>query len=197
MGVGKANRQRLAGLPLSSDQRPIARPPRHNKAVILRAPVMKFLHERFLEYLAAQGWTVLGGASDAPRGMPVTTPEHAAFLSLFAQLSRADDTRWFLAAADYAGTADNAFAWDAFRQISLDAAMSDDDRRGVQAFWDRHLPIFMSVDGDYAFLALDRESGSVVHGTEPEFEAVSVVARSLDDLFEDVMAGGPAAAVVA
>ena len=157
------------------------------------------VHERFLDHLAARGWAVSRATADAGAcaRLPATTPAHAAFLSLFAQLSNADDTRWFLGAADYAGTAGNAFAWDAFQQLSLDAAMSDDDRRSVQAFWDRHLPIFLSVDGEYAFLALDRESGRVVHGVEPEFEAVSVVAPSLEDLFEDVMAGRPAAAFVA
>ncbi|MFJ1301868.1 hypothetical protein ACILG0_18025 [Pseudomonadota bacterium AL_CKDN230030165-1A_HGKHYDSX7] len=159
---------------------------------------MKSVHERFLDHLASRGWVVsrVNAEAGACAGLPATTPEHAAFLSLFAQLSSADDTRWFLGAADYAGSVDSAFAWDAFQQLSLDAAMSDEDRRGVQAFWDRHLPIFMSVDGEYAFLALDRESGRVVHGIEPEFEAVSVVAPSLEDLFEDVMAGGPAAAFV-
>ena len=36
----------------------------------------------------------------------------------------------------------------------------------------------MSVAGDYEFLAIDQDTGAVVHGIEPEFEAVTVVADS-------------------
>lgn len=156
---------------------------------------MTTLHERFLDHLAARDWTVLRTAPGAPPGSPSGSEDHAAFLSLYTQLSSEDDTRWFISAADYAGTTDSAFAWDAFRAISLEAATSDADRQAVETFWTRHLPIFMRVDGDYEFLALDRESGRVVHGVEPEFEAVSEVASSLDALFEQVLAGGKAAAL--
>ncbi|MBB1624620.1 hypothetical protein [Achromobacter sp. UMC71] len=80
------------------------------------------LHERFLGYLAARGWTVLhSAAGTGPAIVPANTDNHSGFLPLYAQLSSADDTCWFLSAADYAGTAENAFAWDAFRTISLDA----------------------------------------------------------------------------
>ncbi len=154
------------------------------------------LHERFLDYLAARGWTVLRrAASTGPAIGPATTDRHSAFLSLYAQLSSADDACWFLSAADYAGTAENAFAWDAFRTIGLEAAINAADRQAVEAFWTRHLPFFMRVGGDYEFLALDLNSGRVVHGVEPEFEAVSEVACSLDALFEQVLAGGKAAAL--
>lgn len=159
---------------------------------------MATLHERFLGYLAARGWTVQHTApgAAAPTGSPAGTADHAAFLSLYMQLSNADDTRWFLSAADYAGTADSAFGPGFFRDISLEAAMSDADRQTVESFWERHVPIFMSVDGDYEFLALDRVSGRVVHGIEPEFEAVSMVAGSLDALFEQMLTGGKAAALL-
>ncbi len=154
---------------------------------------MSNLHERCLSVLAARGWRV-------HRATPVATPadssEHAAFLSLYTQLSSADDTRWFLSAADYAGTADSAFGRDAFRDISLEAAISDADRHAVEAFWARHVPIFMSVDGDYEFLAIDLISGQVVHGVEPEFEAVSEVASSLGELFEQMLADDEAAALL-
>ncbi|MBD9474842.1 hypothetical protein IB268_18115 [Achromobacter sp. ACM01] len=157
------------------------------------ADPMSILHERFLGLLAARGWTVLGAT---PMAAPADASEHAAFLSLYTQLSSADDTRWFLSAADYAGTADSAFGWDAFRDISLEAAISDADRHAVETFWARHVPIFMSVDGDYEFLAIDRISGRIVHGVEPEFEAVSEVASGLGDLFEQMLADGEAAALL-
>ncbi|OZI35619.1 hypothetical protein CEG14_11155 [Bordetella genomosp. 1] len=160
---------------------------------------MTTLHERFLDHLAASGWTVrraapgeLAAAVDAAAG----APSHAAFLSLYTQLNSADDTRWFLAAADYTAASDDAFGPDAFRQISMDAAMSEADRQAVTAFWARHLPIFMSVGGDYAYLALDRDTGRIVHGVEPAFEEVSVVAESLDALLAAILAGGAAAALL-
>lgn len=151
---------------------------------------MTTLHERFLDHLAARGWALRRAAPGvATLSSPSGLEGHTAFLSLYTQLSSEDDTRWFLSAADYAGTTDSAFAWDAFRGISLEAAMSDTERQAVQTFWARHLPIFMSVDDEYEYLALDRESGRVVHGVEPEFEVVSEVASSLDALFEQTLAG--------
>lgn len=70
------------------------------------------------------------------------------------------------------------------------------DNAGIESFRERHVPIFMSVDGDYEFLAIDRRSGLVVHGVEPEFEAVSEVAGGLDGLFEQMLADGQAAALL-
>lgn len=161
------------------------------------AGLMNILHERFLDFLAARGWTVLRPEpGPAPMAAPAGSAEHAAFLSLYTQLSSADDTRWFLCAADYAATGGSAFGWDAFRGMSLEAAESDAGRQEVEAFWTRHVPIFMSVDGDYEFLAIDRRSGQVVHGVEPEFEAVSEVAGGLDELFEQMLADGQAAAML-
>ncbi|MEB3095950.1 hypothetical protein VCS63_08995 [Achromobacter sp. D10] len=158
---------------------------------------MNLLHERFLDHLSARGWTVL---RTAPRAVipasPAGSEAHAVFLSLFTQLSSADDTRWFLSATDYAGTAESAFDQDTFRDISLEAAISDADRQMVETFWARHVPLFMSVDGEYEFLALDRVSGAVVHGAEPEFEAVSEMAPSLESLFDQMLAGGKAAALL-
>lgn len=161
------------------------------------AGLMSILHRRFLDFLAARGWTVLPSESvSAPMAAPAGSTEHALFLSLYTQLSSADDTRWFLSAADYAGTADSAFGQDAFRQMSLEAALGDADRQEIDAFWARHVPIFMSVGDDYEFLAIDRISGRIVHGVEPEFEAVSEVASSLGDLFEQMLADGKAAALL-
>jgi len=158
---------------------------------------MSILHERFLDFLGARGWTVLRTEpGSAPMAAPAGSTEHAAFLSLCTQLGSGDDTRWFLCAADYAGTTRSAFGWDAFHGMSLEAAVSDADRQEVEAFWARHVPIFMSVDGDYEFLAIDRRSGQVVHGVEPDFEVVSEVASGLDDLFEQMLADGQAAALL-
>lgn len=55
----------------------------------------------------------------------------------------------------------------------------------------------MSVAGEYEFLAIEGDSGRIVHGIEPEFEDTREVAPSLAALFEDMMAGRAAAALLA
>ncbi|CAB3689362.1 hypothetical protein LMG1866_01979 [Achromobacter ruhlandii] len=151
-------------------------------------------YRRFLDHLAARGWTVT--APTAATAPPAFAGAYAPFSAMFDALSNAAGTRWFLSARDYAGDAGDDFPWDALRQISLDAALDAAERQAVQAFWTRHAPIYLSVDGDYEFLAIDRESGRIVHGVEPEFEDTTPVAASLDALFLDMMAGGATAALL-
>lgn len=55
----------------------------------------------------------------------------------------------------------------------------------------------MSVAGDYEFLAIERDSGRIVHGIEPEFEDIRVVSPNLEALFEDMIAGRATAAFLA
>ena len=95
-------------------------------------------------------WTV-ARAADPATPPPGAHAAHRDFLGRYALLCRADESVWFLSAADYAGTADSAFAWDEFKHLSLDAALDDEDRQGIHTFWDRHLPVLMSVAGDYEF----------------------------------------------
>jgi hypothetical protein len=149
---------------------------------------MQHIHERLLARLAALGWTV---ERNAPAGAPAPAlpAAHRDFLDRYSLLCRADETAWFLSAADYAGMADSAFAWDEFKRLSLDAALDDEDRQAISTFWDRHLPVLMSVAGDYEFLAIDQSTGAVVHGIEPEFEVVTVVADSWAGFCEAVIAG--------
>lgn len=150
---------------------------------------MPHRHEGFLNYLSASGWIVQRAATAADAPGLDTRPEHLSFLRRFSLLCGADETTWFLSAGDYAGTTDSAFAWNEFERLSLDAALDAEDRARIASFWARHLPILLSVAGDYAFLAIDRATGAVVHGVEPEFEATTPVASSLEALFEAIMEG--------
>lgn len=157
--------------------------------------------QRFLDHLAALGWTVLRTTPTTTTTTPAAAPGEAqgygAFLATFTELHNADQTRWFLSAADHDGTADNAFPWHTLRDISLEAALDDAGRQAVLNFWQQHTPIYMSVAGDYEFLAIDRESGRIVHGIEPEFEDISVVSPDLGTLFEDMIVGRATAALLA
>jgi len=151
--------------------------------------------QRFLDHLAARGWTVL---RTTPTSTPAAAPRDAhgygAFLATFTELHNADQTRWFLSAADHDCTADSAFPWHTLRDISLEAALDDAGRQAVLDFWQQHTPIYMSVAGAYEFLAIERDSGRIVHGIEPEFEDTRDVAPNLAALFEDMIAGRAMAA---
>lgn len=153
--------------------------------------------ERFLDHLATLGWTVQRSTSaSAPVAAAGDAYGYGAFLATFTELHNADQTRWFLSAADHDGTADSAFPWHAMRDISLEAALDDAGRQAVLDFWQQHTPIYMSVAGEYEFLAIARDSGRIVHGIEPEFEDTRDVAPNLAALFDDMMAGRAASALL-
>ncbi|MFP3743051.1 hypothetical protein SB816_08320 [Achromobacter sp. SIMBA_011] len=159
---------------------------------------MTSLPQRFLDHLAALGWTVRRTTpSPTPAAAPGDAHGYGAFLATFIELHNATQTRWFLSAADHDCTADSAFPWHALRDISLEAALDDGGRQAVLDFWSQHTPIYMSVAGDYEFLAIERDSGRIVHGIEPEFEDTREVAPSIAALFEDMIAGRAMAALLA
>lgn len=115
------------------------------------------------------------------------------FLSSYQTFCNADETQWFISAADYQNDAAEGFSWNEFETMSLQAA--DDDQAAIAqiiSFWDRHLPVFMRVDGEYAYAAYclgGENSGCYVAGREPEFEEVSVLGRSLPEFHAWVLRG--------
>ncbi|MFD0555924.1 hypothetical protein FB566_1141 [Stackebrandtia endophytica] len=140
------------------------------------------------------GWTVERTSirRDAPAALTSASPTQLAWASSFTRLSNPDDTTWFLSMNDYAGTSDDAFAWDAIETLSLEAATDVHENALVLEFWRRHRPILLSVRHRYSYLAV-RADGVVVHGAEPEFEQTSDVAADLDSLLRSVgMPGEPA-----
>jgi hypothetical protein len=129
----------------------------------------------------------------APRGVPTSLVD----LLVEAQgaVSR-DETTWFLNLADYAGASTSAFEWDAWERLSMSAADGDEAwSDAIRAFWAKHVPFLLSVRGNYSYLAVSlagETAGSVVQGSEPEFEDVTVVASSIEAFrsqLEDVLAG--------
>jgi hypothetical protein len=95
-----------------------------------------------------------------------------------------DQTTWFLGVADYAGTGQTAFGWDAWERLSLEAAEGDEEWSGsIRRFWAAHLPFLLCVRDRYSYLACSLAgptAGAVVQGGEPEFEEVTVVAASIE-----------------
>jgi hypothetical protein len=154
--------------------------------------------EAALAALRALNWTVQLAAERVPLPAAIDARYGAipqavrAFLEQLEVCTGGDERAWFLGSADYAGQGDSAFAWDEWERISADEAdaMSAAQSR---AFWDAHLPILQSVDGDYAYLAVCVDSasadyGHVVRGDGPAFEDASVVCRSFDELLSLIAA---------
>lgn len=135
-----------------------------------------------IAHLVGSGW--VSAAAHRPRDEAIPRPLAGApdglvdWVSAFASLSAPDDAVWFLSLADYDDQTDDAFAWNAFETLSLEAAATECEAARVREFWSAHVPILLGVRGHYAYLAV-RADGAVVHGEEPEFEESTVVAESL------------------
>lgn len=143
--------------------------------------------DTFLGNLVRRGWTLEarsdGAAVDAA-ALRGASEELRRFLCSYQTLTNAAETRWLNAADDFGRTPASGFAWNEFERIALAAAEGDDAWiRDVQAFWSMHLPILMSVGNRYEYVAYctaGTHAGAYVHGAEPEFDDVTVVATSLD-----------------
>jgi hypothetical protein len=117
-------------------------------------------------------------------------PEYTAFLYVVKQCMTSSEQTWFLCEADYNNSSDSDFHWNEFELISLEAAVDDEGWRSeIMTWWDKYLPIMMSVRDGYSFYAIDikNEIGSIVRGEEPEFEEVNKVADNLHDFLQLIM----------
>jgi len=136
------------------------------------------------------GWTHEPPTSteDGPPAALRTAPETVIpWVSSFSLLSNSEETVWFLSRDDYSTGAEGAFAWNECEQLSIQAAMTDDEASAISRFWKRHLPILLSVRNGYEYLAV-RDDGAVVHGTEPEFEEAVVVFSHFEELLRYIAA---------
>ncbi|HEL4244291.1 SMI1/KNR4 family protein [Stenotrophomonas maltophilia] len=157
---------------------------------------MKVLYSGFLKFLVAKGWSLVGRSDRdgvSPSSDNLVNSDIPAyyleFLLNFLSLANEDESRWFVSIEEFAGVSDSAFSWDEFEKMSIDAAMTDADGEDVRKFWVEYLPIFIAVDRDYQFVGLDRSSGVVVHGVEPDFESVTRLAETFDEFLVAAMNG--------
>ncbi len=145
------------------------------------------------ESLHAVGWAYEpplspdGGVPSALRAAPGAAIR---WVSSFSLLSSADETTWFWSGEDYSSGPERAFAWNELEQLSIQAAITNDEAAAVSRFWSRHVPILLSVRDGYEYLAV-RDDGAVVHGAEPEFEDASVVWSRFEDLLEYIVESPP------
>ena len=109
------------------------------------------------------------------------------FIRQFSLCANKEFTKWFITFEDFG---EEGFRWNEFEQISLEAADDDTEwRKQVTDFWDKHLPVFMSVEGEYEYYAVNVESGQVVFGFEPEFEEPETAADSFEDFIGKIVTG--------
>lgn len=156
------------------------------------------MYKNLIEWLKKNGWqyilntskvdivnnTILNRYNNLPDA-------YVAFLECFESVSNNDDTEWFLCEKDFKSEAeDEAFRWNEFEMLSLEAAEGDDEwQTEIKSWWSTKLPIVMSVKNGYLFYAIDTEndSGIIVKGQDPEFEEVCIVADSFEDFIDMII----------
>lgn len=99
-----------------------------------------------------------------------------------------DEKSWLICMNEYCGTSDLAFSWDEIEKMSL-VEGDDDYNEPIIEFWNKHIPIALSVRNGYAYYALDigNDFGSVVYSYEPEFEETEKVASSFYEFLDMIM----------
>lgn len=105
------------------------------------------------------------------------------FISNLQMCENSSSTKWFLTAKDYLPQ-EQGFQWNEFEMQSLEYC---DDENDIISYWDKHLPIFLSVDGEYSYYAINIENGNVVAGYEPEYEDSTVIAEDFNSFIEKII----------
>lgn len=160
--------------------------------------LMKYenLFIQFKEKIVSDGGTVGekryidAGFPDNPMFRNCNDKVFRAFVNYFTKIESYGGSAWFLYRKDYENS-DNqdGFAWNEFEKMSLASADSDDEKQQIKNWWERHLPVAMSVSGDYTFLAIDLDNGNIVQGYEPEFEDTVKVAENFEELLKMIVSG--------
>lgn len=155
---------------------------------------MNELAKRFSEWAAYSGWSIK--LADEKRELPADIarryafipPDWLEFIGCFDDIVNAEDNVWFLVPNNF--TDNGGFAWNEFENISLGAAADDAEwAADVRGFWDEHLPIVMSVAGDYHYYAIGIKTGEVFEGWEPEFEDPQMCAPGFAAFIEHIISG--------
>ncbi len=146
----------------------------------------KNLVDTFISRMKQKGWDIAWNETQDKCILEIITDRYTnipeewlEFAGSIRHMVSPDETTWFLGTEDFDVQGDQAFRWNEWERISLESAGDDAEWTGrIKEFWDQHLPIVMSVKGGYSYYAISMADGSVVHGSEPEFEACEVVAPS-------------------
>ncbi|MBC8141783.1 MAG: hypothetical protein H7Y38_10135 [Armatimonadetes bacterium] len=146
-----------------------------------------------LDKLVAAGWEVK--LYDAPQAVPLplanryadVPDDYRLFLSWVKTCASPRGTDWFLTLPEFAGEADNRFAWNEWERQSIASFEGNVEwEQATRTFWDTHLPVFLSA-GMYSYVAYDLTSprrelvGAInLHWEEPRPRAESFTAFVAD-----------------
>lgn len=97
----------------------------------------------------------------------------------FDEIENSTETVFFLTHSSFEEVLDSAFTYDTFEKLSIESAAAEEQRVEILEFWNTHIPFLISLHNGYEYYAVSIKDGSIVHGCEPEFEAVSVAADSM------------------
>lgn len=151
--------------------------------------------EKFLTYMKEQGWVVeLNKIREdcLPQVIVeryINVPQQwRDFISTVKYLTNSDESAWFLCKNDFDVQKELSFRWNEWEVISLENAENDIGwETEIKKFWNIHLPIIMSVKDRYSYYAISLNNGSVVYGSEPEFEECKIVANSFEEFLSKIM----------
>ena len=117
---------------------------------------------------------------------PCIPSDYFTFLNSFSLLMNHSETTWFNSISDFNETnTESDFKWNEFEIMSVDAFEGDKEQQQIiKEFWNKHLPIILSVKDGYAFFAIgvaEENFGKIYFGIEPEFEELELVANSFEE----------------
>lgn len=153
--------------------------------------------QKFLTYMNKCGWNI---EMKKERGfnLPETIKKRYKhipeiwfeFIAVVQSMVSGDETTWFLCEDDYDLQGTRAFHWNEWELVSLENAENDEEwENEIKEFWDKNFPIILSVKNGYSYYAISMENGSIVKGSEPEFEECEKVADSFEDFMKSIFEG--------
>lgn len=150
---------------------------------------------QFLKWAEEKGWQIQCRSKmdiDLPNHILLRYPkipqEFLKFLKEVEYCITPDEKSWFICLKEYKGTSDFAFTWDEIEKMSL-VEGDDSYNEEIIKFWNKHLPIALSVRSEYTYYALDvgDDFGSIVHSFEPYFEEPEKIASSFFEFLDKIM----------
>ena len=153
------------------------------------------MFKEFYDWASKKGWRIEEQSDIIPlpsiinnrySNIPLSWKDFISRLTLCCNQS---ETVWFLTPNDFLQKPEEQFQWNELELQSIESADEDQEiKEYVISYWDKHMPIIMSVDGEYSYYAINMENGNVVYGYEPEYEESTIVAADFNSFIEKVMA---------
>ncbi|MDR1930737.1 MAG: hypothetical protein LBQ44_08940, partial [Treponema sp.] len=115
----------------------------------------------FIDWAKNNGWNILlenNRINNLPENLMqrYNIPnEYKAFLGKIKICINAEENIWFLCIGDYLEESEDAFRWNEFELISIEAADDDNELiNGIKDYWNKHFPIILNVKDEYKYYAI-------------------------------------------